>query len=468
MVRGSGGGTALPTKEDYQYMATYMIAASDSLAASISRADYICDGTADDVQIQAAHDALPAVGGSIYLAEGTYNIATKVTFTKPVYLFGAGWATLVNASPNTPAFQFGNGTDRLNGCKVTNFRLVGNTGNNSHGLYFTKCDFLEVAEMWIRNWGAAGIKIADADENARIHDNNIDNLDTFSTEGREHGIYITGNTHDILIVNNNIEGWSTGIFADWIVPASAVINVTIADNNLDDCDDYGIHLEGALAVSITGNVIENQLESAGYSIFLDLTDIHQYSGSPWDYVTASIVGNHLSASEGGGVCIINGVGHTISQNVFQSIDGNPIKVSTTTSGNYDVGHTLLVTGNTVRLGDDMSGGRSERIDIQMDGLVFTDNNLHEMNLEALVYVGDDAVISSNRMYGCNQAGTQDEIVSIAGSRNSVMGNTIRGGTVTKSIQEEAGSDYNVFVGNVTDDGIGTVGANSVAANNVTT
>ena len=60
--------------------ATKIIAANDSLDKSF--ADYVCDGTADQVEIQAAIDALDAgnVGGRIILLEGTYNIAASITF----------------------------------------------------------------------------------------------------------------------------------------------------------------------------------------------------------------------------------------------------------------------------------------------------------------------------------------------------------------------------------------------------
>lgn len=43
---------------------TFVVAASDASPGSKKRADYICDGTADDVEIQAALDALPAGGGT--------------------------------------------------------------------------------------------------------------------------------------------------------------------------------------------------------------------------------------------------------------------------------------------------------------------------------------------------------------------------------------------------------------------
>ena len=51
-----------------------LVAASDATAAEIRNADYICDGTNDEVQIQAAIDALPAEGGRVCLSEGTFLI----------------------------------------------------------------------------------------------------------------------------------------------------------------------------------------------------------------------------------------------------------------------------------------------------------------------------------------------------------------------------------------------------------
>jgi len=41
--------------------------------------DYICDGIADDVQFQAAMNALPATGGKLVVLTGTYVFSATVT-----------------------------------------------------------------------------------------------------------------------------------------------------------------------------------------------------------------------------------------------------------------------------------------------------------------------------------------------------------------------------------------------------
>lgn len=67
--------------------ATFVIAASDSPANVKARADYVCDGIDDEVEIKAAIDSLPLVypgaeppryGGTIYFAEGVFNISSPI------------------------------------------------------------------------------------------------------------------------------------------------------------------------------------------------------------------------------------------------------------------------------------------------------------------------------------------------------------------------------------------------------
>jgi len=77
--------------------ATFIVAASDSLHPE--RADYVCDGTSDQVEIQAAIDALPAVGGVVVLTEGNYNITAAIEVSDDcVGLIGSGHSTCINPS----------------------------------------------------------------------------------------------------------------------------------------------------------------------------------------------------------------------------------------------------------------------------------------------------------------------------------------------------------------------------------
>lgn len=72
---GGGGGDALIT-----------VAASDTAAGPKANADYVCDGTGDHVEIQAAIDAVAQYasgGGEVVLLAGTYNITSTISLGHP-------------------------------------------------------------------------------------------------------------------------------------------------------------------------------------------------------------------------------------------------------------------------------------------------------------------------------------------------------------------------------------------------
>lgn len=58
--------------------ATYTVAASDAPAHVKAQADYICDGIADEEEIQSAISASPAGGGTVMLSAGTFNISAEI------------------------------------------------------------------------------------------------------------------------------------------------------------------------------------------------------------------------------------------------------------------------------------------------------------------------------------------------------------------------------------------------------
>lgn len=84
------GPESLPEAQQPVSVATYVIAANSALPHVKARADFICDGTDDQVQIQQAVDAMSSIGGTIYLTEGEYYIADTITVDKPVFFRGAG------------------------------------------------------------------------------------------------------------------------------------------------------------------------------------------------------------------------------------------------------------------------------------------------------------------------------------------------------------------------------------------
>lgn len=92
-------------------VATIVIAASDSL--NKVRADYVCDGTDDDVQIQAAIDALTAYpgGGRVVLLDGNFNIGSSIGIRGALLLEGQGvYSTRVNLAANVDMLVYDGGS----------------------------------------------------------------------------------------------------------------------------------------------------------------------------------------------------------------------------------------------------------------------------------------------------------------------------------------------------------------------
>lgn len=74
----------------------------------VAAADYSCDGTSDNVEIQAALDALPSTGGRITIGAGTYNFtATVARSIDNVIIEGVGATTVINYNGTTPVFSAG-------------------------------------------------------------------------------------------------------------------------------------------------------------------------------------------------------------------------------------------------------------------------------------------------------------------------------------------------------------------------
>lgn len=75
-------------------------AASDAMKAS---ADYVCDGTADQVEINAAIAALPTLGGTVVLSEGDFNVTSSILIQNETVTLAGQGAGLYSGGSQTPS-----------------------------------------------------------------------------------------------------------------------------------------------------------------------------------------------------------------------------------------------------------------------------------------------------------------------------------------------------------------------------
>ena len=105
--------------------------------------DYLCDGTDDQVEINAAIQALPSGGGEIVILDGTYNIAAAIVMNKDnVKLSGNGNATVLKRIWNSSTDEGVITITAVNGgCCVENIFVDGNksaySSDYNYGIYLS-------------------------------------------------------------------------------------------------------------------------------------------------------------------------------------------------------------------------------------------------------------------------------------------------------------------------------------------
>ena len=126
--------------------ATCYVVASDAKAETIAYANiletagypvWVCDGVADNVQIQAALDALTS-GGRVILSEGTFHVAVTVRYNfNYVTLEGQGRTatTLYLVSGSDCTVISGHATVTKTQCKIASLAIDGNKANNAGAIH---------------------------------------------------------------------------------------------------------------------------------------------------------------------------------------------------------------------------------------------------------------------------------------------------------------------------------------------
>lgn len=98
-------------------------------------ADYITDGTADNVQIQQAVDAvIAASGGTVFIKAGTYNLAAAIAINgNNVTIIGTGEGTVLKTANGSDVNGINiSGTGTIN-AKVKMLKIDCNKANNTYG-----------------------------------------------------------------------------------------------------------------------------------------------------------------------------------------------------------------------------------------------------------------------------------------------------------------------------------------------
>jgi len=182
------------------------------LTVGTANADYICDGTADNVQIQAAIDAATTNGGIVFIKEGTYNISGVLIIKDGVHVQGAGiGATILKASTALGGIFYNSSTTTTyTDIAITDMTLDADNQTTTSCIQVLKFVRLRVENLLIKNctniWAL------------RVGETVTDEDTSKSTNYIARNIYIDGCTstglEQMIVVNTNYFLLDTIVFTN--------------------------------------------------------------------------------------------------------------------------------------------------------------------------------------------------------------------------------------------------------------
>lgn len=229
--------------------------------------DYLCDGTADDIEINAAIQTLPETGGEIVILDGTYNITAPITVNKNgATLCGHGIATILQRNWDSLVNEGVINITAVNGgVTVQNIQIDGNTENyknpRNYGIYIIS-DSNNVVNNTCNNNSSHSIEVYHSDNNTvtgNICNNNYMGIEMYHSDNNT----ATGNT-----CNNNT---NSGIY---LYEGN---NNTVTGNTCNNSRTNGIYLSNADNNTITGNTCirgtgqSSDYKSSQYTIYATKT-----------------------------------------------------------------------------------------------------------------------------------------------------------------------------------------------------
>jgi len=273
--------------------ATFVIAANDS--KNKEKADFVCDGTDDQIEIQAAINSLSPGGGKIILLDGTYNIDSATNHGDSlnaihlphinngahITIEGMGGSTILHTRIDAYVFSaVGSGSYEPDANTRLIFRdLTFSTylNNKGGGIYLEYCSYCLVENCWFYNL-ASGVTFSSVWKS--IITNNW-------FEGCYQPILLI-NSHDCS-VRGNLEGGfenagkpSSQVFSIKVIQGFETI---ITNNSIEHIYDNGKSSIGIWIVDSADTIItSNSIEECDSG--LKITGKY-----PWNsyYLTTSLI-----------------------------------------------------------------------------------------------------------------------------------------------------------------------------------
>lgn len=217
-------------------------------------ADYSCDGTADETEIQMAVDYVDGLGGGIVqLTHGQFNTGAGVHLYANIVLQGDGVATVIKKNCNDYAVSIegGAGTE-IDGVQVKDLTITRDTADTNEIalLYATYADSLVLHNIDFLD--------------AYYYAASIENCDNLMASGCR----AIGYSESVIVAIRALVRvrLCTGILQDWILDGDGDV--------LSQGTFWALYVSYCEGLLITGCVVKNIVNSSGY-----VAGIYLYDGS---------------------------------------------------------------------------------------------------------------------------------------------------------------------------------------------
>lgn len=238
--------------------ATKIVAASNATPQEKAGADYLCDGTADNVEIQSAITALTS-GGLVSLSTGTFNVATQINLADKIWVRGSGGNTKLLATAGVSILKglnLGSQTSSVPGVKISDMFLDGAWIAGTRGIYLDGVLFPVVENVYFDKFNVEPIRL----EASAASDRNTA-FGTFNHIKVFNGIYgialIGSGLTKAVTINNfsNIDIWGVNN------AASTLINLSqYCDSNKFDNIFLALNFAGSTGVIINSASAADDME----------------------------------------------------------------------------------------------------------------------------------------------------------------------------------------------------------------
>jgi len=395
-------------------------------------ADYICDGTADDVQIQEAIDYVATQGGGEVFIKGItdsnsfYDITATITVPSNITLSGTGPSSLLKANASmSGTLNMVENDDIASGntlIVVKDLKFDGNQANRSGAfgnetgscVLMQKSSYCRYENLTAINGYSSGLAFTQGTNNSSM-------IGCQASNSKHHNILLVGDDGGTTCYNNTVSGCTAygagqgGVFGVGIEVAVYAVNNTVTGCTSNSNLEGGVNIYyRSNSNTVTGCTFDSNTQN-GVSI-VDEADYNVVSNNViTNSVRGGIVNTISSFARGGNNCTITG-------NSIVDCGMNGIR------GGSGFAHGWVITGNTIdNCGDDGTDNslKAGVYIVNSDDVKFNDNRVINTTYKQVYMAGMTRLqFNNNHIEDGGNIGASFEFGSTTGIEDSTFNGNI--------------------------------------------